>query len=149
MKYSCEIVIHQSRDKIVALFSNPENMKYWQKGLKSKELLSGEAGKQGAKTRLCYELGKRKVAMVETVMVVNPPEEFHSYYETKGVLNLQKNYFKEEGDSTRWISSSEYQCSGFIKIISFFWGEKIFKKQSEAYMEDFKAFAEGNPKYGK
>ncbi|MFK7954108.1 MAG: hypothetical protein AB8B73_14765 [Ekhidna sp.] len=71
-----------------------------------------------------------------------------STYETKGIFNTQNNYFKEEGDKTRWISVSEFQCSGFMKVISFFFGEKTFKKQSQVYMYDFKAFAEGNPKYG-
>lgn len=148
MKYTCEIVIDQPREKVVALFDNQNNMKYWQKGLVSFEPISGDPGKPGAKSRLKYEMGKRKVEMVETIVRHNPPEEIHNTYETKGIINEQRNYFKEEGDKTRWVSESTFHCSGLMKVMAFFWGEKAFKKQSEVYMGDFKSFAEGNPKYG-
>ncbi|MEO9869976.1 SRPBCC family protein [Ekhidna sp.] len=148
MKYTCEITINRPKNEVGKLFGDPENMKFWQKGFQSKEVLSGDAGKVGAKTKLKYELGKRSLTMIETITHRNPPEEFHGIYETKGVRNLQKNFFKEEDGSTKWISESEFNCSGFMKVMAFFMGKSAFKKQSKVYMEDFKSFAEGNPKYG-
>lgn len=148
MKYTSEILIDSPRSKVIVLFDNPDNMKYWQKGFKSLEHISGQPGKAGAKSKLKYEMGKRSVEMIETITERNLPETFHATYETKGVYNSQKNYFKEEGDKTRWISEAEFQCSGFMKIIAFFFGAFVFKKQSMDYMNDFKSLAEGNPKYG-
>lgn len=148
MKYTCEILIEAPRSKVIALFDNPDNMKYWQKGFKSLDHISGEKGQPGAKSKLKYEMGKRSIEMIETITERNLPEEFHATYETKGVFNIQKNFFEEEGNQTKWISESEFLCSGFMKIISFFFGERSFKKQSQVFMDDFKAFAEGNPKYG-
>jgi carbon monoxide dehydrogenase subunit G len=148
MKYSNEVIIDLPRRKVIELFDNPENMKYWQKGLVSFEHISGEPGKPGAKSQLKYQMGKRSVEMIETVTDRNLPEEFHGTYETKGIFNIQKNFFKDDGDQTRWISEAEFQCSGFMKVIAFFFGESTFKKQSQVYMDDFKSFAEGNPKYG-
>ena len=148
MKYSNEILIDLPREKVIELFDNPDNMKYWQKGLVSFEHISGEPGKPGAKSRLKYKMGKRAIEMIETITDRNLPEEFHGTYEAKGVFNIQKNYFHEIDGKTKWISEAEFQCSGFMKVMAFFMGAKTFKKQSQIYLDDFKAFAEGNPRYG-
>ncbi|WP_420576153.1 SRPBCC family protein [Ekhidna sp.] len=148
MKYTLEIVIDKPRDEVVKLFDNSDNMKYWQKGLISFEHLSGEPGKQGAESLLKYEMGKRKIEMIETITFNGFPDEFHSNYQTNGVVNFQRNHFEEENGQTRWISESEFKFKGFMKLMAFFMGKGAFKKQSYSYMEDFKAFAEGNPKYG-
>ena len=148
MKYTNEITIPLPLHRTIELFDNADNMKYWQKGLTSFEPISGEPGKPGSKTKLIYKMGKRTVEMIETITANNLPESMDSTYEANGVFNIQKNSFKEEEDSTRWISESEFKFSGFMKIMAFFWGSKAFSKQSMKYMQDFKSFAEGNPKYG-
>jgi hypothetical protein len=148
MNYTCEIVIDKPRDEVIKLFDNPDNMKYWQKGLISFEHVSGEPGKRGAESILKYNMGNRKVEMIETITFNNLPDEFHANFIANGVTNIQKNYFKDENGKTRWISESEFKFSGFMKLLSFFMGKGAFKKQSISFMEDFKAFAEGNPKYG-
>ncbi len=148
MKYTNEIVINQPREKTLELFDNPDNMKYWQKGFVSFSPSEGPPGEEGSKAQLKYKMGKREVEMIETITCRNLPEELHGTYETKGVYNIQKNYFKEEGDKTKWISETEFQFSGFMKLMSLLWGRKAFSKQSYTFMEDFKAFAEGNPRHG-
>ncbi len=148
MKYSNEIIIDQPREKVIELFDNPDNMKFWQKGFVSFSTFEGDLGKAGSKSNLKYKMGKREIEMVETIIEMDLPEKMHTTYETKGVYNIQKNYFKEEGDKTRWVSESEFQFSGFMKLMVFFMGKKAFSKQSYTFMEDFKAFAEGNPRYG-
>ena len=91
---------------------------------------------------LSYKMGKREMNLVETIIKRNLPDELHMTYDTKGVHNIQKNHFKEEGDKTRWVSESEFQFSGFgMKLMAFFM-PGAFKKQSLKYMQDFKAFAE-------
>lgn len=148
MKYSNEILINVPRKTASELIGNASNMKFWQKGFVSLDHISGEAGQPGAKSKLKYKMGKREIEMTETITHKNLPEEFHANYETKGIFNIQKNFLKEEDGKTRWVSEAEFQCSGFMKVLAFFMGSSTFKKQSAAYMEDFKAFAEGNPKYG-
>ncbi|MEQ9466273.1 MAG: SRPBCC family protein [Ekhidna sp.] len=148
MKYTLEIVIDKPRDEVVKFFDNPDNMKYWQKGLISFEHISGEPGKPGAESLLKYEMGKRKIEMIETITFNGFPDEFHSNYIANGVTNIQRNYFREEGGKTKWISEAEFKFTGFMKLMAFFMGKGPFKKQSFAFMEDFKSFAEGNPKYG-
>lgn len=148
MNYTLDIVIDKPRYEVVKLFDNPDNMKYWQKGLLSFEHLTGEPGKPGAESLIRYKMGKRDIEMIETISYNNFPDEFHSSYLANGVLNIQKNYFKEEDGKTRWVSESEFKFKGFMKLMSLFMGKKAFSRQSYEFMEDFKSFAEGNPRYG-
>jgi hypothetical protein len=148
MKYTLEISIDLPRDKVIALFDNSDNMKFWQKGFISFEPISGEPGTEGAKSKLTYQLGKRKVEMIETITKRHLPEEFHGTYDAGMVLNLQWNYFKSNGNKTIWISKSEFKFSGFMKIMGIFMSVDSFERQSYEYLHDFKAFAEGKPKYG-
>ncbi len=60
MKYTHHITIDLSRDKVIALFDNQENMFKWQPGLKEVTPISGVQGEEGAKMKLFYDMGKRK-----------------------------------------------------------------------------------------
>ncbi|MEQ9009514.1 MAG: SRPBCC family protein, partial [Ekhidna sp.] len=90
MKYTCEIVIDKPRDEVIKLFD------------------------------IKYDFGKRKMELIETITFRNLPDEFHGNYQTKGVVNIQKNYFKDEGQKTKWISETEFKFSGFMKLMAFF-----------------------------
>lgn len=142
MKYTTEITIDLPRDEFIKKLDNPENMKHWQRGLVDYEHLSENPVVEGAQMTLKYKMGKREFEMVETIIKRNLPEEFHTTYDTKGVHNIQKNYFKEEDGKTRWISESEFQFSGFGMKVMAFLMPGAFKKQSMKYLQDFKAFAE-------
>ncbi|WP_343488407.1 SRPBCC family protein [Allomuricauda sp. d1] len=142
MKYTTEILIDLPRDEFIKKLDDPDNMKHWARGLESQELLSGEAGQEGARTNMRFKMGKREFDMVETIIKRNMPHEFHATYDTKGVHNIQKNYFKEEGEKTRWISESEFQFAGLGMKVMAFLMPSAFKKQSMKYAQDFKNFAE-------
>lgn len=142
MKYTTEIVVDVSREEFIKKMDNPENMKHWQRGLMAYEQLSQNPGQEGARMSLNYQMGKREMVMVETIIKRNLPEEMHTTYDAKGVHNIQKNYFREEDGKTRWISESEFQFSGLGMKLMGFLMPGAFKKQSLKYMEDFKNFAE-------
>jgi len=142
MKYTTEIVVDVPREEFIKKMDDPDNMKHWQQGLIGYEQLSASPGQEGSRMSLSYEMGKRKMDLVETIIKKDLPEEIHMTYETKGVHNIQKNYFKEEGEKTRWVSESEFQFSGFGMKLMGFLMPGAFKKQSLKYMQDFKAFAE-------
>ncbi|KAB5485270.1 MULTISPECIES: SRPBCC family protein [Flagellimonas] len=142
MKYSNEIVVDLPRAEFIQKMDDPENMKHWQRGLMAYEQLSQTPGQEGSRMSLSYQMGKRKMEMVETIIKRKLPEEMHTTYDTKGVHNIQKNYFREENGKTRWISESEFQFSGFGMKLMGLLMPGAFKKQSLKYMEDFKNFAE-------
>ncbi len=143
MKYTTEIEIDLPREKMLALLDDPNNMKHWQRGLQSFRQLSGEPGEEGARMELEYQTGKRQLVLVETILKKNLPEEFHMTYDAKGVHNIQKNYFEAlDAGRCRWTSESEFQFSSLpLKLMGWLM-PGAFKKQSLAYLRDFKNFAE-------
>ena len=143
MKYTSEIVIDVPREDMIRILDNEENMKHWQKGLQQYSFLEGEPGEVGSKMQLDYQMGKRRMQLVETITKKGWPEAFSATYETKGVWNLVDNYFHEESPAaTRWVSESTFKFSGMMRVMSWFMPTSMFKKQSCQYLEDFKAFAE-------
>ncbi|MDW3646937.1 MAG: SRPBCC family protein [Bacteroidia bacterium] len=142
MKYTLEILIDRSRDQVIELFDNPDNMKHWQEGFVSMTHMSGTAGEIGAKSKLFYKMGKREVEMVETITKRDMPREFTATYETPTVWNEVSNHFEKVGGrQTKWISHVDFKFRGFMKLMAFFL-PGAFKKQSFKFMQDFKTFAE-------
>lgn len=142
MKYSHEIVIDLPIDRVIELFDNPDNMSRWQEGLVSFETIEGTAGEVGAKSKLVYDMGKRRIEMIETITVRDLPHQFSGTYEAKNVWNLVENFFESKDDGqTKWTSRNEFKCTGMMKLMVFLM-PGAFKKQSYKYMLDFKKFAE-------
>ena len=142
MKYQLEITINKPRKEVVEKFSDPKNMKHWQRGFISMKHVNGEFGAEGSQNLLNYDMGKRKIEMTETIIKNNLPDEYSATYEAKGVYNYQVNRFSPTLEkSTLWTTDNEFQFSGFMKLIGWFM-PGAFKKQSRKYMEDFKAFVE-------
>lgn len=142
VKYESEIMINLPRARVVELFDDPANLPKWQKGLQRFEPISGTPGQPGAKSKLVFDMNGRTLEMTETVLTRNLPHEFSASYEASGVLNVGKNFFHEAGpNQTRYVSEQEFQFSGMMKLVAFFMGGS-FKKQSLAYLQDFKTFAE-------
>lgn len=143
MKYTIETIINLSREETIRKLDNVENIKHWQRGLVSAEHISGTPGEVGAKMKLSYKFGKREMELMETITKRNFPHEFHATYDTKGMHNIQENYFEAVGmDQTKWTSKSEFIASSFMLRMMMFLMPGAFKKQSKIYMEDFKNFAE-------
>jgi hypothetical protein len=142
MKYINEIIIDLPVERVIELFDNPENMKYWQPGFISFEHISGEPGHPGAKSKLKYNMEGKEIEMIETIMVRNLPKEFSGTYEAKGIFTIVRNYFKPcEQGKTIYIAENEYEFKGLMKIVSLFI-PGAFRKQSLKMMNHFKLFAE-------
>ena len=144
MKYTCRIEINKPLETVVSLFDNPDYLGKWMNGLQSFEPLSGTPGQPGAKSKLKFKMGNREIEMIETITVRNLPAEFSGTYETKGVVNIVKNYFESlPGNKTSYISEQEFQFTEFMKLIGMLM-PGAFKKQSMKHLADFKNFAENN-----
>jgi len=143
MKYSTEITLDLPREEVIKKLDNADNLKHWQRGLVSVEHLEGIPGNTGAKMKLKYILGKRKMELVETITKRNFPDEFHANYDMDGIHNVQENYFEELPDGkTKWRSEAEFQFTSLMMKMMGFLMPGTFKKQSKKYLMDFKAFAE-------
>lgn len=142
MKYVTSIDLDLPRERVIELFDDPDNMAKWQQGLVSFEPISGEPGQPGAKSKLVYQMGKRRVEMIETITARDLPERFDGTYEAKGVFNVVKNRFTELGpETTRWESENEFRLSGVMWLMGLVMGG-AFRKQTLEYMQAFKRFAE-------
>lgn len=143
LNYTTEVDIDRSREHVVRLLEDSDNFKFWQRGLMSLKALTGEPGEEGSQRELEYQMGKRHLVMVETTIAKTLPETYSVTYDAKGVHNIQKNYFTElGGERCRWICENEFQFSNFPMKLMGWLMPGIFKKQTRAYMADFKNFAE-------
>lgn len=142
LQYTSEVIINRPRAEVVQKMDNPDNMKHWQPGFISMEVIKGEAGKEGAVSRMKYKMGKREVEMTETITKNAFPNEFNAIYEAKNVWNEQINKFIEvDENTTRWVSESTFKMSGPMKLLLWLMPGS-FKKQSQQYCDHFKAFVE-------
>ena len=143
MKYTLHITINAPLHEVVTKLDSVANMKHWQRGFISYEHLNGKEGHEGATSLLKYKMGKRNFEMIETITKKNLPNAFHVTYDTKGVHNIQENFFEEiDEHTTQWTSVSQFQFSSFgMKFFGLIM-PGAFKKQSYIYMKDFKNFVE-------
>lgn len=146
IKYTLEILVNLPLQETVKKMDSLENLKKWQEGLVEAKVISGTFGEKGTKTRLKYDFGKRKMTLTETILETEMPHKLVASYTTKGVHNIQYNYFTATEDGkTIWKSQSEFKFEGVgMKIIGFL-APKMFEKQSLKYMQEFKKFAEEQP----
>ncbi len=149
MKYINEVEINFPRDRVLELLDNPDNMKHWQPGLISYEILSETPGSTGSKMKLRYKMGKREIEMIETMTNKDLPAQYDLTYQTRGVFNRVSNRFVTIPDQkTKWIAENEFKFSGIMMKIFAILMPFSFKKQSQLYLDKFKEFAEtaGKPR---
>ncbi|WP_298760009.1 SRPBCC family protein [uncultured Psychroserpens sp.] len=140
MKFSCEIIINAPIDHTVAVFENPDNLKHFQDGFISKELISGTEGSEGTISKMTYE----KLELKETIITNNLPAEFKALYEHKHMTNTMRVQFKAlADDKTQYISEIDYtKFNGlFIKLMATLF-PGMFKKQVYKWMKQFKSYTE-------
>lgn len=141
-KYQNEVIINAPRERVIELFDDPSNLKEWQQGFVSMELMKGTAGEVGSKHKLRYKMGKRDIDMVETITQNALPELFSATYEAKNVFNSIDNHFEDLGDGrTRYWTKNEFKLSGLMALMGGLFSG-TFKKQSQKYLNDFKHFVE-------
>ena len=143
MKYTTEIIVEIPLDAFIEKLDNADNLKHWQRGFIDSEHITGIPGKIGAQMKLNYKFGKRLMSLTETITHNGFPNEFHATYDTKGMHNVQNNYFeKTEENHTKWVSKNEFYPTSLVMRLMTLIMPSAFKKQSKKYMEDFKNFAE-------
>ncbi len=143
MKYTSEIEIDLSREKVVELFDDTEKMKNWQPTLVEYKHLEGEPRQEGATTDFLYKMqGEKTMLMQETVLQRNLPDSYKVLYETAGIKNELENEFESINENTTlWRIKNNYKFSGAFKMMGIV-AKKAFKEQTMKTMRQFKEFAE-------
>ena len=98
------------------MFKNPENLKQWQDGFISKTLISGEEMQTGAVSEMMYKMGKRDMAIIETITNSNFPDSFEGRYEHTNTSNTMKSTFEDiDGHSCQYTAEIHYtRFTGFM-----------------------------------
>jgi hypothetical protein len=143
MKYRTEILIEKPLEEVIKKMDSSDNMKHWQDDLISTEHISGTPGEFGARMKLNYSFGKRNIELIETITKQNLPHEFHATYNTKGIRNIQQNYFESTKEGhTKWIAENKFEPTTFKMNAMLVLMPGAFKKQTKSYMVNFKKFVE-------
>lgn len=141
MKFSCETSINLPRERVVALFSDPEMIPKWQKGFLRMDYVSGEKGKPGNIHNLVFQQGRKEVTMVETIEVNDLPDRFVSTNTSGPMWNRIENLFTETENGTIWRMKAEFRGTGLFRLLLWL-RPGMFRKHTLKSMNDFKVFAE-------
>ncbi|MBO6515525.1 MAG: SRPBCC family protein [Bacteroidia bacterium] len=144
MKYTCTVTINAPLDRVVELWNDPTHFGQWQDGFHSIELVEGNVDEVGAVSRIKMKIGKRDMELIETLLVCDLPREKKGLYEHVHMTNTQSSRFEAQGEGlTKYTSEVEYtKFNGpMINVMArLFPG--MFRKQSQKWMDQFKAFVE-------
>ena len=146
MKYTLEVELEHTRERVIELFDSVENLPHWQAGLISFEPIEGTPGQVGAKSLMKFKMGKRTMEIVETITERDLPRRFSGTYTAKGMWSLVENEFEElPGGRTLWKSHNEFRGENLLMKVMLLLMPGAFRKQSLKYMVAFKDFAENQP----
>ena len=144
MKFSGTIDINQPVEKVAAFFADPTYLKEYQEGFEKKELLEGEAGKEGAVSKMYYKNGKHEMVLTETIVSNNLPHSFEAFYHHKHMDNTMKCTFTSlDNGMTRYVTEVEYTRINWVlpRLIAILF-PGMYKKPAQRWLDNFKEFVE-------
>ena len=144
MKFSGSVEIAKAREVVVKYFEDPQYLGEYQDGFASKELVSGEAGKDGAVSKMLYKDEKREMELIETILSNKLPASFEASYHHKHMDNFMRCKFIPLGDEqTRYEYEFEYTRINWVlpKLMAILF-PGIYRRQGEKWMRQFKEFVE-------
>lgn len=107
--FTYEIEVEKPLAEVYAAFNDQDNMPRWITGLQRTELISGEPGKPGAKTRQVYLERGRTIELIETIREHVPGERFVGTIEGEGMSCDLQVEFVDKGASTVVRMRSKFQ----------------------------------------
>ena len=145
MKFTVKTEINLPLDKVVALYTNYDNLKEWQTEFKSYELISGKPNEQGTVTKLVY----KSITKIETITSQHLPAEIsaeyeHIYGKKTMMIHVGTNRFTSLGENKTLyeIDMELTKFFGFLpKLMAKFMGGAV-RKYYQTWVDKFKAFAE-------
>ena len=146
MKFTCNVEINKPKELVAKLFANPDYLKEYQDTFISKELISGNEGENGAVSKMLYKMGKGDMELIETILENNLPNSFFAEYHHKHMDNTMRCTFEAlDENTTKYVSEIHYTTfRGFIPKAMALLFPKMFKKQVNKWLVNFKDFVEKN-----
>ncbi len=144
MKFNGSIDINHSLEKVTELFADPTYLKEYQEGFEKKELLKGEAGKDGAISKMYYKNGKHEMELTETIVSNKLPYSFEALYHHKFMDNTMKCTFTElDNGMIRYNTEVVYTRIDWVmpRLMAILF-PSMYKKPAQRWMNNFKTFVE-------
>jgi len=143
MKFTCHVEINDSKDSVVKEFCNSDKLKYWQDGFLSKTTIVGINMATDSISEMKYLIRGNEMLITETVIENNLPDYFYAKYSHKHTENTMLSKFSDNNGKTMYTAEIDYyRLSGFmVNLIAFIY-PKLFKKQVDKWMCQFKAYIE-------
>ena len=141
MKSVVELEIDVPRDKVVELFTDPENSTKWMDDLERYEPISGDPGIPGSTYRLVPKKGN--MIFVATVIARELPNKLRLRLDNSNITVFVKGTFVAlSPQKTRLTSEEVFRFKGVFQKIFGFLASSSIKKVHRRHIEAFKRFAE-------
>ena len=141
MKYTIETRIEKPLEEVLEQFHEPSNYMKWMPGIISHQVTSGENREAGSKSVFKFKMNGRDFEIEERVLK-NEEHEVVAEFVSNGTVNIQTTQFsKIDANNTTYTVNESFKLKGLMKVIGFLMPGS-FKKQTKAFVEAFKNFAE-------
>ncbi len=143
MKFTGSIEINKPLELVAKLFADPNHLGEYQEGFEKKELVSGNAGEEGAVSKMYYKQGKHEMELTETILSNHLPNSFEAFYHHKHMDNTMKCTFTDLGGKTRYETEVEYTRINWVmpRLIAILF-PSMYRKPARRWMHNFKLFVE-------
>lgn len=144
--YKESILVNRPMKEVITLFKDTSQYKKWQPELEEFETFEGRPGEEGSKARIRKHAPKGAgIKMKQVVEKDNLPKEYVIKQDTDGVLAHNHFHFEDKQSVTKIEATGNYDTGGFMKLVDWF-KPSYFENQLKEYLENFKEFAEKQPK---
>lgn len=137
MKYSVEMMIDASLEKVAALYVDLNLMPQWEIGLKSIEHTEKHLFETGSKGIFHFEFNEIKMPMIVSVEKNELPHHIIQIFEVPGAWNRCDNHFIEKSGQTLWKMDVMFKFEQEINVPL-----ERFMEKTKASMTVFKTFVE-------
>ena len=143
MKYEVSATINKPLQEVVEKYDSLEGLKHWQPGFLGMEPLEGELGAEGSKAKLKFEMRGKEMEMIETVKEKDLPRVMTLEFEVPGMWNSVATYFEDAGEGKTLLrTENDFRGQSFMMKVFVKLMPGMFKKQSQKYLDYFKAYVE-------
>ena len=144
MKYTCTTEVPLNRKDCIKLWLDESQYDKWQEGFQYKKWTKGSPNQKNSTSNILIIQGNRKIELEEFITESNLPSYLEGRYTHIHMTNTQKVSFEIiSPEKTLVRTEVEYtEFKSFIAKVMAILFPRLFKKQSQKWLDQFKLLAE-------
>lgn len=142
INYEARVAVNAPVSAVWNDFTDNEKAVKWMKGLRSKELVSGEPRRAGAKYKLTFVGENGTTELYETLTRVEDQKLYNFTIDSDPLTSAVSVTFSQEGGKTRILQSGSVRGKTFLWTVVFYWLQSSFKSSDEENLQQFKNLVE-------